>query len=37
MKNRHAGTIENGLHGRDDELLTVRCFCSMLVFAVGYS
>ena len=25
MKNRHAGTSEDGLHGRDDELLTVSC------------
>ncbi len=36
MKNHHAGTSEDGLHGQDDELLTVCCFCSTPVFAVGF-
>ena len=35
MKNHHVGTSEDGLHSRDDELLLVSCFCSVLVFTVG--
>ena len=29
MRNYHSGTSEDGLHSRDDELLMVRCFCSI--------
>jgi len=27
MRNRHSGTSEDGLHGRDDELIMVCGFC----------
>ena len=35
MKNRHVGASEDGLHGRDNELLEVSCFCSGLMFTAG--